>query len=66
MPLTGIALNQARRRLIEMHYRAAVGHIGGNLSCLDALMLIHHEYLGPDDRFILSKGHSAGALYVTL
>jgi transketolase len=66
MPLTGIALNQARRRLIEMHYRATVGHIGGNLSCLDAMMLIHHEYLRPDDRFILSKGHSAGALYVTL
>jgi transketolase len=33
---------------------------------LDAMMLIHHEYLGADDRFILSKGHSAGALYVTL
>jgi transketolase len=66
MPLTRIALNQARRRLIEMHYRAAAGHLGGNLSCLDALMLVHHEYLGHNDRFVLSKGHSAGALYVTL
>jgi transketolase len=59
-------LNKARRRLIDMHYRAKVGHIGGNLSCIDAMMLVHHEYLGADDRFILSKGHSAGALYVTL
>ncbi len=66
MPLSIVSLNRARRRLVDMHYRAKAGHIGGNLSCLDAMMLIHHEYLGPDDRFILSKGHSAGALYVTL
>src|SRR5271165_859180 len=66
MPLSVVSLNKARRRLIAMHYRAKVGHVGGNLSCLDAMMLIHHEYLADDDRFILSKGHSAGALYVTL
>src|SRR5271155_1908463 len=66
MPLSVVSLNKARRRLIDMHYRAKVGHVGGNLSCLDAMMLIHHEYLGKNDRFILSKGHSAGALYVTL
>src|SRR5579871_3347201 len=66
MPLSVASLNKARCRLIDMHYSAKVGHIGGNLSCLDAMMLIHHEYLGTNDRFILSKGHSAGALYVTL
>ncbi|GGF58934.1 transketolase [Azorhizobium oxalatiphilum] len=49
-----------------MHYESGVGHIGGNLSCLDALLVLHHEYMGPSERFILSKGHSAGALYVTL
>lgn len=49
-----------------MHFEAGVGHIGGNLSCLDALMVLLHEFVGPDDRFILSKGHSAGALYTTL
>lgn len=59
-------LRLARMRLLAMHHRAGVGHIGGNLSCLDALMLVHHEFLGPDDRFVLSKGHSAGAYYVTL
>ncbi len=59
-------LDRARRRLIEMHYRARVGHLGGNLSCIDAMMLVHHERMRKDDRFILSKGHSAGALYVTL
>ena len=45
MPLSIVALNKARRRLIDMHYRAKVGHLGGNLSCLDAMMLVHHEYL---------------------
>ncbi len=63
--LTPSMLSSARERLIAMHYAAKVGHLGGNLSCLDAMMLVHHEFLGADDRFVLSKGHSAGALYVT-
>jgi len=49
-----------------MHYDSRVGHIGGNLSALDVLMAIHHRLLKKDDVFILSKGHAAGALYVTL
>lgn len=56
----------ARLRLLAMHHRAGVGHLGGNLSCLDALLVLFHEVLGRDDHFVLSKGHSAGALYVTL
>jgi transketolase len=59
-------LRRARLRLLEMHQASGVGHIGGNLSCLDLMMTLHHRVLGPDDRFVLSKGHSAGALYVTL
>jgi len=66
MRLDENSLDRAKRRLIEMHYRARVGHLGGNLSCIDALMLVHHEMMRREDRFILSKGHSAGALYVTL
>jgi transketolase len=57
---------RARRRLLQMHFQSGVGHIGGNLSALDALLVCFHEYVGADDRFILSKGHSAGALYVAL
>ena len=49
-----------------MHYEAGVGHIGGNLSCLDLLLSLFHDILRPEDSFILSKGHAAGALYVTL
>ena len=59
-------LRRARRTLIEMHHHNRVGHLGGNLSCLDAMLLVHHELMKSDDRFVLSKGHSAGALYVTL
>jgi transketolase len=64
--LDGALLAQARRRLLQMHFDAGVGHIGGNLSSLDSMMLLFHEFVGQDDRFILSKGHSAGALYVAL
>jgi transketolase len=57
----------ARLRLLQMHYESGVGHIGGNLSALDALLLLYHEYICLEkDHFILSKGHSAGALYVSL
>ena len=59
-------LQSARLRLLRMHYEAGVGHIGGNLSSLDVLMCLHHRVLSADDAFVLSKGHSAGALYVTL
>ncbi|HWE39675.1 MAG TPA: 1-deoxy-D-xylulose-5-phosphate synthase N-terminal domain-containing protein [Isosphaeraceae bacterium] len=57
---------KAALRLLGMHYEAGVGHIGGNLSCLDLLLVLYHEVLGPGDRFVLSKGHAAGAYYVTL
>jgi len=57
---------QARARLLTMHHGAKVGHIGGNLSAIDAMLHLHTRVMGPDDVFILSKGHSAGALYIAL
>lgn len=60
------SIRHAKLRLLRMHYESGVGHIGGNLSCLDVLMTVFHVLLGEGDRFVLSKGHSAGALYVTL
>lgn len=59
-------VKRAKLRLLRMHFEAKVGHLGGNLSCLDALMVLHHRALGEADQFVLSKGHAAGALYVTL
>ena len=57
---------EARRRLLRMHFESRIGHMGGNLSALDALLTLHHRVMGAADTFILSKGHAAGALYVTL
>jgi transketolase len=65
-PLTQAQVLRARRRLLQMHFESGVGHIGGNLSSLDAMLVAFHEALGPTDRFVLSKGHSAGALYTAL
>ncbi len=59
-------VRRARLRLLRMHFESGVGHIGGNLSALDILLTLHHRVMGEDDRFVLSKGHAAGALYVTL
>ncbi|MCM1077428.1 MAG: transketolase [Bacteroides sp.] len=64
-----------RRRLIEVVYNAKAGHIGGDLSCLNALTALYFDVMNVDpahpddpdrDRFILSKGHCVEALYVTL
>lgn len=66
MLITQKMLKDARKRLLKMHFESGVGHIGGNLSCLDAMMVTLHEFVGSGDRFILSKGHSAGALYTAL
>jgi transketolase len=64
-----------RRRDLEMVYRARLGHIGGDFSATDILVTLYFGVLRIDpkrpddperDRFILSKGHSAGALYTTL
>ncbi len=66
MKITESDVKKARIRLLTMHYESKVGHVGGNLSCLDSLLVLYNEFIGPDDRFILSKGHSAGALYTAL
>ena len=59
-------LLRTRMRLIEMHYRNRIGHLGGNLSAIDVMLVVNHELMQSNDRFVLSKGHSAGAYYVTL
>ncbi len=66
MKLDEAFLRRARIRLIEMHYRNRIGHLGGNLSAIDAMLVVNHELMQSNDRFVLSKGHSAGAYYVTL
>lgn len=64
--LSAETVTAARKRLLQMHFESGVGHIGGNLSALDAMLVVFHEFLGERDHFVLSKGHSAGALYIAL
>src|SRR4051794_31469686 len=64
-----------RRTVVAMVDRAGLGHIGGDLSVTDILVTLFGAVLDVDptqptrpdrDRFVLSKGHCAGALYATL
>lgn len=64
-----------RRHVIEMIGEAGSGHPGGSLSCADILAALYFGLMrldpsAPDwadrDRFILSKGHAAPALYAAL
>ena len=69
------AARQIRIQDLKLVHHAGAGHIGGDLSAIDILAVLYGAVLNvtpetvedPDrDRFILSKGHVAGALYTTL
>jgi transketolase len=62
-----------RRIVLEQSKRANVGHIGSALSIADLLVALYGQVLhlpAPEDperdRFVLSKGHAALALYAAL
>lgn len=66
---------ELRRDIIEEIYRSKAGHIGGDLSVIDILTVLYFEVMNVSphnwksddrDRFLLSKGHCADALYMTL
>jgi transketolase len=70
--LDGLA-HYIRRVVLDCSKRANVGHIGSALSIADLLAAVFGTALqtaGPDDpdrdRFVLSKGHAALALYAAL
>src|SRR5262245_41291712 len=56
---------ETRRTAIAAIYHAGSGHPGGSLSCADLLAVLYGAELGEANRFILSKGHAAPALYAT-
>jgi transketolase len=73
MPTARALADHIRRVTIEQSKRANVGHIGSALSVADILGALFADVLrvpSPDDpdrdRFILSKGHAALALYAAL
>src|SRR5581483_4611730 len=41
-------------------------HDWSSLSTVDVLWVLHDRVLGPDDRFLLSKGHGPAAFYALL
>ena len=67
--------NNVRLGIIEGVYNAACGHPGGSLSIADIMTYLYFQEMNVDpaepqkadrDRFVLSKGHTAPALYATL
>jgi transketolase len=65
--------NGIRRIILQQSKRANVGHIGSALSVADIVAALYSKILSVDDpqsperdRFILSKGHAALALYAAL
>lgn len=66
---------QIRQDILEMIHAAGSGHPGGSLSCVEILSVLYFQVMhldpsrpqDPDrDRFLLSKGHAAPALYSVL
>jgi transketolase len=66
---------QVRVSILRMIHRARSGHTGGSLSCADILVCLYfaemrhypfQPYWPGRDRFVLSKGHAAPALYAVL
>lgn len=66
---------ELRRDIIEMVHNSRAGHVGGDLSVTDILTVLYFKVMNvspekgenPDrDRFLLSKGHCADALYCVL
>ena len=52
-------------RILELAHKSKEGHIPSSLSILDMLYVIY-SHINNHDKFILSKGHAALGLYVTL
>lgn len=72
--LTQLAL-LIKKDILEISYKAKVGHIGSSISIADILCVLYLHTLNVNpkkssdpnrDRFILSKGHAAAALYSAL
>ncbi len=64
-----------RRDCVDIIMAGGGGHIGGDMSVIDALMVLYKNHLNvkpstvddPDrDRFVLSKGHAMEAYYAVL
>lgn len=66
---------ELRREVLKMINQANSGHPGGSLSMIEMIVALYYYKMNVDplnpeynlrDRFVLSKGHAAPALYATL
>lgn len=71
----GTVIKDLRKTVLRMIAEANTGHLGASLSSIELLAVLYfikmrHDPENPDwpdrDRFILSKGHAAPALYAVL
>ena len=70
-----ITANEVRKSIVTAVHAAKCGHPGGSLSAADIMTYLYYEEMNIDpadpkkadrDRFVLSKGHVAPALYSVL
>ncbi|KKQ75768.1 MAG: hypothetical protein US98_C0060G0006 [Parcubacteria group bacterium GW2011_GWC1_38_6] len=57
---------EARKKSLEVIYKAQTSHIGSNFSCIDLLAVIFEKINLDKDKIILSKGWAAASLYYFL
>lgn len=56
----------ARISVLDMVTKAQSSHIGAAYSIIEILVMLYSDYIGQNDKFILSKGHAATGLYAVL
>lgn len=59
-------IKNIRTNILKLTYKSKSSHIGSCLSIVEILFTLYYKILKKRDRFILSKGHAALALYSTL
>jgi len=66
---------KVRQGILEQTYYGGSSHLGGSLSCVEILTALYFQLMKVDpqqtewvsrDRFVMSKGHGASALYAVL
>ena len=59
-------IKNIRNNILKLTFRAKSSHVGSSLSIVEILYALYFKILKKNDRFILSKGHAALALYCVL
>lgn len=57
---------EARKKVLEMIYKAQSSHLGSNFSCIDILAVLFEKMDLQQDKFIASKGWVAASVYYFL